>query len=986
MAAAIGLLLALIVAPSIAGRIIRWRLQAMIAAQLNAELRVGDLSYHFPYGVEVTDAALVAPGPEGKPIELLRLPRLALKLARFPLRRGPLVIERIVIDRPAVHLIRDRAGWVGARGLAKTEAEKQEQTRPWKVSDMFRLQEFDLNGGEIVYEDRSLAGTRPLVWKNLDVHLNTARESDAGYAFHFVADHQPIASLDAAGSADLDSLVLKLDRCTLGVNVDPSQESSAIPPEYQRLLNDLGIRGGLTLSALATFPLRDLPHSSYDTTLRVTDAKAHLNRWKTNLNRFSASLHLSDGNGRPSIEFTSLDAATDEGSVQLSGGAIEFDPRSIAWTLRGLAGRIESTGKSPGRERGSVDFSLAKLGVEFGRPPDGAGPLVVDRVVLADPRLHVVRLATAPAGPASADRAANPPAKMPPAEAGPAGSPAHVTRSLSDLVRLGKLDLTGGEIVYEDRTRPDALPLAWNHVKLQLGALAKSRSGYAFQFGTDSAPSASIDATGAVDLDSMLFTLDQCNLTAAGVDRTQRTSPFPADLQQTMERLAIGGSLAASVHASLPLRDPLHGTAEVRLLPTSFAIHPPGMAGPIDQFAEAELTLKDGALSARHLRAAFGNDLWYLKQADVDLSGLPKQLRVIDADGAITFRAPRATYPKLVENILAPLDPAGPFFFNATALIGLAPGIKTDYVVHGHTTRGRLNLVDGKLPVYNINSEFTVTPAAVDIPHLEAGAARGELKVSGTLHLPGTTRYDLKGTLRGADLNDLMHSLTPPGQKQAPLGGRGNLAIHVAGIIPDNDRPAIDFLTGSGDLEVKDGDFWRIPIMKGIADSSNVRSVMTVGEAAAVFTISDKTVHLSHAAVSAPALGVEGHGDVAFDGKLNVDCISTVLGKWGEKFDVGDDGTVSRTVDQIQQALNGVTQAAVMNIHVSGSPNHPAIDALPVPFIARPTVNFVKFLQGQGSGASQKQQQQTGQQSGGLLGYVKDQPAPSQQQQQAPAK
>ena len=45
--------------------LLRARLQAMIAEQLNAELQMGDLEYLPPYGVRVRDARLVTPGPDG---------------------------------------------------------------------------------------------------------------------------------------------------------------------------------------------------------------------------------------------------------------------------------------------------------------------------------------------------------------------------------------------------------------------------------------------------------------------------------------------------------------------------------------------------------------------------------------------------------------------------------------------------------------------------------------------------------------------------------------------------------------------------------------------------------------------------------------------------------------------------------------------------------------------------------------------------------
>src|SRR5258707_238484 len=63
------ILLLFIGAPLVARRIVRSRLQQMIASKVNAELRIGSLSYKFPFGVDVENAELVSTGPEGQSLE-----------------------------------------------------------------------------------------------------------------------------------------------------------------------------------------------------------------------------------------------------------------------------------------------------------------------------------------------------------------------------------------------------------------------------------------------------------------------------------------------------------------------------------------------------------------------------------------------------------------------------------------------------------------------------------------------------------------------------------------------------------------------------------------------------------------------------------------------------------------------------------------------------------------------------------------------------
>jgi uncharacterized protein involved in outer membrane biogenesis len=212
LAVATGLLLAYFITPVVLRHLLRTRLQSMIADQLNAELRIGGLSYSFPYAVDLTDAELLTPGPDGKPLEMLRVPHLALSLARSPLRGGPLVIQSVQIDDPSIHLIKAGDGVVGRRSPAKPEnpGPDSRSQRQWKLSQMFQLRRLALHGGTVIYEDRSLAHTRPLVWKNLNVNLDTAPESGSQYGFHFIADNAPLATLDAMGKADIDEFLLRL--------------------------------------------------------------------------------------------------------------------------------------------------------------------------------------------------------------------------------------------------------------------------------------------------------------------------------------------------------------------------------------------------------------------------------------------------------------------------------------------------------------------------------------------------------------------------------------------------------------------------------------------------------------------------------------------------------------------------------------------------------------------------------------------------------
>ena len=86
---------------------------------LPLELRLDRIAYRFPYGIYVQNAALIATDSDGRKFELLSIPQAHIALARLPLGSGPLVIERLHLKDPAVHLIETDRGMVGRRRLLR---------------------------------------------------------------------------------------------------------------------------------------------------------------------------------------------------------------------------------------------------------------------------------------------------------------------------------------------------------------------------------------------------------------------------------------------------------------------------------------------------------------------------------------------------------------------------------------------------------------------------------------------------------------------------------------------------------------------------------------------------------------------------------------------------------------------------------------------------------------------------------------------------
>src|SRR5688500_13175191 len=76
--------LAWLIVPKLAAPMIERKLQAMISSRLDANLEMGPLVYLPPFGVRVSDARLVTATAEDGRVELLKIDRLDLRLAKLP--------------------------------------------------------------------------------------------------------------------------------------------------------------------------------------------------------------------------------------------------------------------------------------------------------------------------------------------------------------------------------------------------------------------------------------------------------------------------------------------------------------------------------------------------------------------------------------------------------------------------------------------------------------------------------------------------------------------------------------------------------------------------------------------------------------------------------------------------------------------------------------------------------------------------------------
>ncbi len=412
---------------------------------------------------------------------------------------------------------------------------------------------------------------------------------------------------------------------------------------------------------------------------------------------------------------------------------------------------------------------------------------------------------------------------------------------------------------------------------------------------------------------------------------------LPASVRGQLDQLKIHGAVDFALDAAGPIesRDPRKYQGKLQITPIELSVQPPGFDGPIGGMTPLVVHVADGVMTVETLRGTCGDNLVFLKQAHLSLDDFPSQIRLGDLGGCITF-GPQQKYPPVIARQLESVKPVGPFFFNGSVTLdNKKKSNPLDYNIQIHTTRGRMAVTEHQIPVTNIDTVVNVTPAGAVISRFEASALEGSASATGRIDLTGHMPYQINVSLRDFDLAEIGRIFSEPGKAPLPLSGHGVFKAQMNGQVPTGNAPPWSGVTGNGEFEILGGNFWQIPMMKSISDSVNMKQALTVGEAAGQFHVVDGKIHFDRAVANSPALGVEGSGDVTFDGRLDFRLIANILGNWGERAGNADGGVIAKLLDVVQHGVNVATQQALYQVQLAGKASDPKASAIPAPFLTK---------------------------------------------------
>jgi hypothetical protein len=800
---------------------IRAKLQGMIGGHMDARLQIGRLMYAPPFGVRARDVRLIGGGSAGSEyagLELLKVAKLDLKLARSPFHKGPLVIQNITVSDPEVHLLRTAGGrLVGMHALVKHGAPQDANqpatqpvpsTRPGpvdvenpdeaereaakaKLSDMFELRHFGIKGGRVVYEDKSRPDLPPVVWKDLNVGMETTPREKAVYGYTLDAEHGELAKLKSSGSFDLDNLLLELGSLHVEARTAYTQEESPLPAQVQQVLRDYRVEGRVQLDAAGHFSTRDGAATTYRATIDLRDASAYSPQWDATLDRLAVKLS-ADGAGRSPlrVRVEQFDAASGDTTIALDKAQVVLDREANTWSVSDLSGRLDlgrQTEALPKKSRPVLEGMNARGAVQFslaagGRLRPGAG-----EYVLAPEDLEILVY--------------------------PRGVSLHPRKSPAPLTDVG-----GGGSIRKDR------------------------------------------GTRVVVAENLGFTY--------------------------------GGDPALLTSARLPL--------------------PP------------------------------------------NLGDLRRETRVEEISGTVDFRRPGPKYPGSLGKVVDSLRPVGPFSVGRDSWYAVTkvdsdprartdlaappatpPGRKSDWYFSVSTDAGSFTLTKDRIPLTNLTGDATVSNMLIDVRRLEADVLGG--KITGAVQVtPGSDmKYQGRAYLRGIKLDEVSKVYILPETREAKLTGVGNMNIEFAGVRPHDGGSPLETLRAKGEFEVLRGHFWTIPLLGEVARRAGGGKELTVGEAAGMFEFADRRILLRSAAVSSPALGVQGSGAIGLDKQLDLNIVAAPLGDWRDKLKQTNVPIVSDVAGEVagalQKVVNGATSHLLYEFRITGTTGQPSVATVPVP-------------------------------------------------------
>jgi AsmA-like C-terminal region len=574
-------------------------------------------------------------------------------------------------------------------------------------------------------------------------------------------------------------------------------------------------------------------------------------------------------------------------------------------------------------------LGIAELRVSLARLPLGTGPLLISELEITRPILHL----TQNTGGLSTSSIAS--------------TSSTSSMKLSDIFELRHVAITDGKVQYDGQSVSAAAPpVVWEHLSADLKTTPISRANYLYQFIAHDAPLADISSAGQIDIDTLLlnatsFTLD------SQTKSDQPAKQLPSHIQEIFRRFAVAGHVTLTAAARIPLTDPTRGifTAELRLTNGSTLL--PDWNAPIspvqlsidcyklaDEQATPPTTLPDELPThPTDIRFHLNQFLLQCDKQTIRLDTGEARITPIDhtwAVGKITGLVYVGDGPGPVRdiNILAylPISAAG---FGQTLP-------QNTFNFQFAVDNGQMQVSPQKVPLEQIKTVLTLTKTKISTTKLTAQLYGGQFYLDGLADWSPAVgvKYAGQSSITNVDMRKIADKfISDPADRQR-VSGAGDLNIAFSGNIAP---PVADRFAARGDLDIRHGHFFVVPILKDILRRSKHDDPATVGEFAATFDISHRNINFPWLGASSPVVGVQGSGRITFDNNIDMTLAVSPMANWRKAFLDTKIPVLSEVgaflAGNAQEATNAIIRDAVDQFRVTGKANNPNVTQVPVPII-----------------------------------------------------
>jgi hypothetical protein len=583
--------------------------------------------------------------------------------------------------------------------------------------------------------------------------------------------------------------------------------------------------------------------------------------------------------------------------------------------------------------RGGKDFvTIGRLNVALDQMPAPHRQLIIKSIDVENPVVRIV-----PAGVPTAG-----------------GAPAKPRQKLSTLFHLTRLQIDGGKVSYE----PGGEPMVWDRINVRVDTTQQSDAKYTFALFAGGGEDVSIDANGTIDVDELQLDLSKLKISAHS-DAEHPPTSMPPPVQTALRASKMSGEISIALagamsrdawqlrelHADCEFKDagkvaitgkasgPWHAIKpwweavdhDVEIRARDFAFWPRKFPQRVEHINGEPARIAHGVVTFHNLTGAYGPDKLELRSARLDLRELPARLAFREIDSTVAFAGKPNEYSPKLQKTLDMLAPAGPIIIGGDWV-----SVRTDrehprYDLKISSDTAALNINGGKLPLTKVRGDARVIPGRIDVQQVSADLWGGTATAVGAWMYGADDSYRGRVTLRNIDLRNVPN--------QSKLKGRGFLVADVQG-----SGDALANLTGGGEAEVTDGDFFELPIFRALFEQIKAKQAITAAEAATLFDIGGGVIRLRRAAVSAPVLGLQGGGEVGFDGKVNLEVVAAPLSDWRDHLKAAKVPIVSDVAGElaggIQRMLNAATGTLLYQFRIDGNVKQPHVAAVPVPVLS----------------------------------------------------